>query len=346
MKNKIKIFGIIGFTLICASILTAYFTIYYVPVLRIEDILSAYDKEPKCTGLSIIYPLDETIFPPEIISPKFIWKDENIKSDTWLITIKFHDNKELLTFITQTSVWEPTDDMWKQIKDNSVERKAIVTIIGVSRKSPKKILSSAGISIMTSKDEVGAPIFFREVNLPFKLAVTDPAKYIKWRFGPISSKTPPPIVLENLIVCGNCHSFSRDGKILAMEVDAGNDKGSYATAPIEKEIILDKSRIFTWSAFEQIKDEMTFGLLCQVSPDGKYVAGTVKDRALAIYRNDIMFSQLFFLIKGFVAIYDREKKTIKSLPGADDRTYVQTNATWSPDSKSIVFARSRDKAFE
>jgi len=42
--------------------------------------------------------------------------------------------------------------------------------------------------------------------LPFLTAVRDPSR-IRWRFGSIDSESAPPIVLENLPVCGNCHSF-------------------------------------------------------------------------------------------------------------------------------------------
>jgi tetratricopeptide (TPR) repeat protein len=177
-------------------------------------------------------------------------------------------------------------------------------------------------------------------------AVKDPARHIRWRFGPISSKEPPPIVLDKLPVCGNCHSFSADGKTFAMEVDAGNDKGSYTVGRVEKEIVLDSSRIITWADYKREDGDPTFGMLCQVSPEGRYVVGTVKDRSLAVERPDLAFSQLFFPVKGILAIYDRERKAFSALPGADDPRFVQTNGTWSPDGKSIVFARSCDEAYD
>ena len=193
---------------------------------------------------------------------------------------------------------------------------------------------------------MGAPLFFREVNLPFLMAVKDPAAFIRWRFGDISSSKPPPIVLEKLPVCGNCHSFSADGSVLAMEIDSGNDKGAYAIVPVEEEIVLDPSKIITWSDYRREDNEKTFGLLCQASPDGRFIAGTVKDRALAVYRPDLAFSQLFFPVKGMLAIHDRESQTISTLPGADDPRYVQTNGTWSPDGRTIVFSRSHGEVYD
>jgi tetratricopeptide (TPR) repeat protein len=295
--------------------------------------------------LEIVYPFDETVFPPEIAEPTFRWRDKNPKADTWLVAIEFTDGSGPLKALTRTMEWTPSQQQWRDVTTRSLESRAKMTILGVNRAAADKILSSGTIRISTSKDEVGAPLFFREVNLPFLTAVTDPAKYIRWRLGPISARQPPPIVLEKLPVCGNCHSFSRDGATLAMEVDSGNEKGGYAIAPVKEEIDLDLSKIIDWNDYKRDAEEPTFGLLCQISPDGRYVAGTVKDRALAVYRPDLMFSQLFFLIKGILAIYDRETKTIRALPGADDPEFVQTNPSWSPDGRYIVFARSRSKAY-
>ena len=181
--------------------------------------------------LQITYPPDEALFPPEIVEPTFRWLDEHRDADAWVVAVEFADGKDPVKALTNTTEWMPSPEQWATIKARSVEWPAKVKIAGVNQAAPDKPLSSAMIRISTSKDEVGAPLFFREVNLPFLTAVYDPARHIRWRFGPISSREPPPIVLEKLAVCGNCHSFSRDGTTLAMEVDSGNQKGGYTIAP-------------------------------------------------------------------------------------------------------------------
>ncbi len=316
------------------------------PADPVDNIDIAYEGGPEYGGLTIRYPLDETLFPPEIAPPTFRWEDSRDDVDGWLVTVEFQDEKGRMSFDSRATEWTPSDEQWQVIKRRSVERPAQVAVLGFRQTDPRQILSGASISISTSQDEVGAPLFFREVNLPFLTAVKNPAAHIRWRLGEISSKEPPPIVLEKLPVCGNCHSFSADGSTLAMEVDSGNDKGSYAIAPVEEEIVLDPGKIISWAEYRREDNEKTFGLLCQASPDGRYVVGTVKDRALAVYRPDLAFSQLFFLVKGILAIYDRQTETFSALPGADDPEYVQTNGTWSPDGKTIVFARSRSKAYD
>jgi len=126
-----------------------------------------------------------------------------------------------------------------------------------------------------------------------------------------------------------------------MDVDYANDRGSYVTAPIEAEIRLTKDRIITWSDFRRDDGQETFGLLSQVSPDGRYVVSTVKDRSVFLATPGLEFSQLFFPIQGILAVYDRQTGEFKALPGADDPAFVQSNPVWSPDGKWIVFARSR-----
>lgn len=302
------------------------------------------DESTGVPSLTILYPIDEAVFPPEIASPEIRWQDSH--ADAWQVDVAFADGGEPIRVERQTPDWIPSDEQWAAIKCRSVEDVAELSIAGFCVSSPDQIATHGSVRFRTSTDAVESPLFFREVNLPFLTAVKDPAAHIRWRFGEVSSKVPPPIVLEKLPVCGNCHSFSLDGGTLAMEIDSGNDKASYAIAPIEEEITLDLSKMITWSDYRREDNEKTFGLLCQVSPDGRYVAGTVKDRALAIYRPDLAFSQLFFLVKGIIAIYDRESKSFETLPGADDPEYVQTNATWSPDGKTLVFARSHDKAWD
>ena len=309
------------------------------PRIRVGDILASHGKAPTCAELTLSYPQDGTLFPPESVPPLFRWSDGHSEADTWLVTVQFRDDEERLNTLARTPEWRPSDEQWETIKRRSLEKEARVTVIGIHHARPEEILSAGSTAISTSQDEVGDSIFYREVILPFRDAVVDPSR-IRWRFGSISSRTQPPIVLEDLPVCGNCHSFSADGGVLGMEVDSGNDKGGYAIVPVEKETVLAKDQIISWSDFEREDDEPTFGLLCQVSPDGRYVAGTVKDQAVAIYTPNLMFSQLFFLIKGILCIYDRESRTFQALPGADDQEFVQTNATWSPDGKHLVFARN------
>ncbi len=327
------------------AILAATLTASQTPDIRAEDILAAYQDEAEYSGLTILYPLNGTLFPPEIVPPMFRWKDSEPESDIWLITIKFPDDEGRMNFLAGDPEWTPEAEDWEAIKKKTAEKEAEVTILGVNHTNPEIILSGNRIAISTSRDQVGAPLFYREVNIPFAEAVKDPSQ-IRWRFGAISSPQQPPVVLEKLPICGNCHSFSADGKLLAMDVDYGNSKGSYVIMPIAEEMSLEGKNIITWDDYKKEDMERTFGLLSQISPDGKVVVSMVKDKSFIVTKPDLAFSQNFFPVKGILCIYNRQMRTFHSLPGADDPQFVQANPVWSPDAKYIVFARAKTYIFK
>jgi tetratricopeptide (TPR) repeat protein len=105
-------------------------------------------------------------------------------------------------------------------------------------------------------------------------------------------------------------------------------------------MLLATSDIITWNDYKKEDEEQTFGLLSQVSPDGRVVVSTVKDKSVFVPMPPLAFSQLFFPVKGILCSYDRQTHAFQSLPGADDPQYVQSNPSWSPDGKYIVFARA------
>ena len=289
--------------------------------------------------LRIRCPINGSVFPPDIAPTRFHWEDTTDSVDRWTVTFEF-DGDDPMHFTSDVPEWTPPADAWETIKQCCVEAEATVRVCGVNQLRPEEVLSEDQVSIRTSRDEVGAPIFYREVNLPFIEAITDPAAHIRWRFGAISSKEQPPVVLDKMPLCGNCHSFSSDGALLGMDVDYGSDKGSYVLCPVSQEMTYDNDKIITWSDFEREDNRGTLGLLSQVSPDGRYVISTVEDRSVFAATDGLAFSQLFFPIQGKLAYYDLRTKTFHALPGADDDRYVQSNPTWSPDGKYVVFARS------
>jgi Flp pilus assembly protein TadD len=125
-----------------------------------------------------------------------------------------------------------------------------------------------------------------------------------------------------------------------MDVDYANDKGSYVIAPFDETTVMSRDRIITWSDYRREDGDRTFGLLSQVSPDGRYVISTVKDRSIFMAKDDLAFSQLFFPIKGILVVYDRQTKQFAPLPGANDPAFCQSNPSWSPDGQTVLFSRA------
>ncbi len=216
--------------------------------------------------------------------------------------------------------------------------------------------------IQTSKDPVGAPIFFRDVPLisvptgergVIMPIPTQAVPFIAWRLRYVS-ETKSRLMMQGLPTCINCHSFSRDGKTLGLDVDGpGNDKGLYGIVPVKAETSIRNEDVIRWSSFAEEKASKRFGFMSQISPDGQYVVTSIENPGSHIknfdsrfyngFYRDYGFGQVFFPTKGVLAWYSKATGKLKVLPGADDPNFVQASAFWSPDGKYLVFSRAPAK---
>ncbi|MCX7985492.1 MAG: tetratricopeptide repeat protein [Bacteroidales bacterium] len=300
-----------------------------------------YKKKSNATGIRVTYPFNQTIFPPEFYPPTFSWEDTtHLSANKWFVFI--HDSSGEQIFIrsrVNTASWRPDSIEWERLKKSNSSGHFIFTVMSYSPSTNQYATGQVNFSF--SRDSVGADIFFRAVTLPFSFAVKN-VHTIEWYMGSVKGGRPR-LMLKDMPVCGNCHSFPAGGKpILAMDVDYGNDKGSYTIAEITNDTCrLKPDNIITWSDFKREEHEPTFGLLSQISPDGNYVLSTVKDLSVFVAVDDNMaYSQLFFPIKGIIGVYDRQNRNFFALSGADNPKYVQSNPSWSPDGQEIIFART------
>jgi hypothetical protein len=302
----------------------------------ISSILSKYNEESSYAQIMADYPLNDTIFPPEIPAPTFRWINFDTGSDRWLLSFEFKDKLGRMNFQTKSTELTFTAKNWESIKERSSGTTATAHIFGVNHSTPTIIRGHAKIIFKTSKDKVGAPLFYREVKPPFEEAARDLSR-IRWRFDSISSISPR-IILSNPPFCGSCHSFPRDGKCFVMDMDYAGNKGSYITVEVKEQTVITADVVNTWDDYEKESNKHTNGFLARVSPDGRYVVSMVRDLFVIAYSS---FGDFFFPVRGILAVYDRKNDTYYSLPGADDPEYVQCNPCWSPDGKTIVFIRAK-----
>ncbi|NQU10876.1 tetratricopeptide repeat protein [bacterium] len=327
-------------------------------------------------ALTIDYPRDESVFPPEIVPPTFLWHDPAEACDTWLVDVAvdgghlyalaagpapppgeidprcISPNNEIYQptpYQASARSWTPAADVWEAIKKGSKEKPAPVTISGFRAAEPGRVLSRGHTRIATSQDPVGAPIFYRDVPLmPAKTEegviqplAPDALPLIQWRLRDIS-RDSSRVVLRDMATCGNCHSFSADGKTLAMDIDGPTgDKGAYAIAPIAPEMTIEEKDIITWNSFpDKAAGQKTIGFLSQISPDGKIAVTTLNEELYVRNFSRYQLLQVFYPTRGILAWYNVDTKEMKALPGADDPQYVHCDPAWSPDGRWLVFARA------
>ena len=334
--------------------------------------------------ITVDYPEEGSIFPPEIIPPTFIWHDGAARATAWTIEVAFSDgsagikvkapgerlhigeidprcisntNKlpELTPHQATARTWTPDDATWAAIKQRSRESPATVTITGWEEGRAHAAVSKGQVVIQTSKDPVGAPIFYRDVPLMpselqkgvIKPLAPNAIPLIAWRLRNIG-ETESHVMFTGIHSCANCHSFSRDGKTLGMDLDGpANDKGLYVLASVQKQMSIRNQDVISWATFrDPTVAQPRIGFMSQVSPDGQYVVTMIKAPGgtqggfFVDNFKDYRFLQVFYPTRGILAWYNRATGKMHALPGADDPQYVHANATWSPDGKYLVYAQA------
>lgn len=329
-------------------------------------------------ALKIDYPLDESVFPPEIVAPTFLWHESAPQADTWLIDVALPQSSDVYVLVSgrpaavgeidpdcidenygpyqptpyQSSArsWTPDAAVWAAMKQGTIEAAATVTIFGFRSDQPDRLLSAGRMRFETSSDPVGAPIFYRDVPLlpsrgeqgVIKPLADGAIALITWRLRDVS-RDESRVVLREMPTCANCHSFSADGQTLGMDVDGPTgDKGAYAIVPVQQQMRIGPEDVITWNSFpDKPPKHKTIGFLSQVSPDGQYVITTVNESLYVANFMDRTFLQVFYPTRGILAYYSRATQQMKGLPGADDPQYVHCSPAWSPDGRYVVFCRAK-----
>lgn len=259
--------------------------------------------------LAIDYPLPNSLFPPDLAPPTFLFRDST-GAAAWRVEVSFAEGAPLRVnaageplrvgriderCISSTNelpkltpqqaasrTWLPDDATWEAIKARSVARPATVTISGLD--AAGSVVSRGTVKISASADPVGAPIFFRDVPLmPAELekGVIKPLPksalpLVAWRLRYVN-ETESRLLIDDVPTCMNCHSFARDGKTMGLDLDGpSNDKGLYALASIGKTTTIANRDVVAWSSFKgKLGSKIRVGFMSQISPDARYVVTMV-----------------------------------------------------------------------
>src|ERR1019366_496007 len=339
-------------------------------------------------SIAIDYPLNNSVFPPHMEAPTFQWRDPAEGVAGWQIDVKLDDGSLSLHVISKgeglkigeidprcvsannklpaltaeraaSHPWNPDAAIWAAIREHAVDHAATISISGYAEANAGEALSRGVMQLSASRDPVGAPLFYRDVPLMpsatekgvIKPLAPSAVPLIEWRMRNISEPSSH-VVMTDLHSCANCRSFSRDGKTLGLDMDGPqNNKGLYALVPVAQKMTVRTQDMISWAKFTgEMDSQSRLGFMSQVSPDGRYVATTIKPPGTSGWQFyyianflDYRFLQVFYPTRGILAWYDRETGKMQPLPGADDPKLVQASAVWSPDGKYLVFARAEAK---
>jgi hypothetical protein len=179
--------------------------------------------------IAIDYPLERSVFPPEITPPTFLWHDASESAKRWIVDVSFGDHSsgirvetpgelmkmgeidpqasprnELIQLTPEQAAartWKPDVDTWAKMKRRSTKSPATITITGFADDDAKLAVSRGSVRISTSLDVVGAPVFYRDVPLiapaPTEKGAIQPLPIfaiplIKWRLRNIGEPRAEP----------------------------------------------------------------------------------------------------------------------------------------------------------
>jgi tetratricopeptide (TPR) repeat protein len=340
-------------------------------------------------GITIDYPKNGSIFPPDFVPPTMEWRDAEPRAKVWMIEFAFGDGAkpvrvkslgerpqigpidercakagaatpQLSPEEAAGHAFRPDAATWDKVKQHGAAKPVTVRILGYEDEKAKKPVSGGQATLSISRDPVGAPIFYRDVPLISvsvgERGVIQPlppeaVPFIAWRMIDLSTGRNR-VMMEGLPTCANCHSFSRDGKWMGIDVDGPqNDKGLYALVPVRRETTIRNDYVIRWNSFSDDPSKKRFGFMSQISPDGQYLVtsteppganmkGLLERLFNGIYK-DYGFGQVFYPTRGILSWYSKATGKLRPLPGADDPEMVQTSAFWSPDGKYLIFSRAK-----
>jgi tetratricopeptide (TPR) repeat protein len=264
--------------------------------------------------IAIDYPLNRSVFPPDMEAPTFLWRDSAPNADAWHIDVTFANGSTALHVDTKgermhvgeidprcvspnnklpelapeqaaAHTWKPDAETWAVLKKQAGSGSVTITIRGYADADARKPLSSGTMQMYVSADPVNAPIFYRDVPLMpsetekgfIKPLASSAVPLIAWRMRNVAD-AQSHVVMTGLHTCANCHSFAANGKTLGLDMDGPqNDKGLYALTPVAKEMTIGTDNMVSWSKFRGEEGvQLRVGFMSQVSPDGRFVVTTIR----------------------------------------------------------------------
>lgn len=294
--------------------------------------------------VAIVEPRDGAIIPANIASPVIVWKEPQDSPVNWLVSLTVH-GRPAARCITSGTTWVPSRRIWEHVRSaltrlDTEGGTVTVRVSAVGGWDGRSLLGSASSRLEFSRHSLVHPVFYLRKQVPFAVSQAKP-EASKWLLADLSSYGPPRTVMEGVPVCGNCHAFSGDGAYLGVDMDIAGDKGGYLFCRTSADVNVRRGDVISWNARPVPPPaEYSFGLFTQLSHDGRYAASTVGETSLFVKMDSPAFSQLFYPVTGRIGVYDRERARHFDLPGADSPDHVQTSPAWSPDGRTVAFARA------
>src|SRR5258708_5995685 len=151
-------------------------SVFFVAVRGQASSSESVSSHQELSAITVDYPLDGSVFPPEITPPTLFWRDSNENSKRWVIEVTFADRTrairveaagdpwqageidpetgsgeglaQLASEHATTRTWKPDEATWAKIKSRSL-KPATITITGFGDGAEKNALSRGRVTFST-----------------------------------------------------------------------------------------------------------------------------------------------------------------------------------------------------
>ncbi|MBN2328305.1 MAG: PD40 domain-containing protein [Candidatus Omnitrophica bacterium] len=288
------------------------------------------DRKPS-KSLQVLVPSEGAVYPPNLCAPHVEWEDP--RNNLWQVRLQSGDEINE-SFITEKKRWRIPMDLWERLCENT-DRESTLQIRGIVRDERGEragdVQASPEIHFWISSDAADDYIVYRLVEPPFSSFKT-PNIFVR----NIREDEPKEFLSAQRQYCLNCHTFSSkqgDRGKLAMQVRnmvSSQYKLSVYVA------VFDIDEGFGYKV--QLPFEIQMSTYMAWSPDGEQLAYSANQKVAAM--KPITYeTQLAGMATSDLAIYDVPSNETWLVPGACDPNQLEVYPCWTPDKKSMLFAR-------
>jgi len=290
---------------------------------------SCHVEQWRNRDLKIVRPLDRASFPRNIAPPRFRWEDQT--SNAWKLSLSAPGWSAPLQVVTRERAWRPDEAIWEAVKASGtgdwIELEVRGCLVSGGRRAGAEVYADR-IKFRVSEYPADPVVVYRLVSPLFHGFKTPDIYYRDLRTFETGMFLP-----SKTSYCTNCHVFP--AKPMARKNEL--------TLAVAVRKSFEGLRLLGLYEFDSRKGEnlVTNTFFMSWGPEGKKLAVTA-GRHVAIRPPITLETQEFYVRVADLVIVDKDTLEVRPLPGAAEPDYMETLPAWSPDGKTIVFARAKE----
>jgi hypothetical protein len=292
-------------------------------------------EPPSPRELHITRPYDRAAYPPNTTAPTVEWHDE--LNDHWLLTLQATSWSAPLRVVTDKTSWRLDDATWAALVGTPPDTWTEIEVRGIRVEGGRRVgddVWADRVQVRLSRWGVDPLLVYRLVSPLFHGLKTPDIWYRD------TAEDRPRMFLPGKgTFCTNCHSFPPNPNLPAQDIKLA--------IAVRDQVDPGTSRRILGIYDFQEKKGTTLNInsfFMSWDPAGKRVAVTGGE-SVAVRPLVTLETQEFYVVVADINIVDVATQVSHPLPGASEPGLMESFPSWSPDGKTIVFARAEEMGY-